>query len=217
MRHGQASVFKLLLAIMSNKHAIIFLVISTGFLFTSCLGIDTNVRISAEGNVDLALRYEVSIVVDQIGKLGANEKYLPLPVGRDDLLLAVSRAGGELLTWERQDSSDRFTIDTTIRFPELTAFAAFLDPSGQVVSYSENGNLHTLTMQLSNGLTPADEELTRFIETVFSDYQTSLTFTLPAKPITTSNLTVTDLQASFSMPSAQLYTSVTPIELVLEW
>ncbi|MFH2113804.1 MAG: hypothetical protein ABIJ86_04775, partial [Spirochaetota bacterium] len=145
------------------------------------------------------------------------ERYLPLPVGQDDMLLAVSRVGGELLSWNRDDGNERFVIEARIRFPDTVAFAAFLDPSGRAVSFSETEDLRSLSIQLSDGRTPADAELTRFIEAVFSDYQTSIDFVLPGVPTTASNLVVEGSRASFSMPSSQLYTSSTPVLLLLEW
>jgi hypothetical protein len=215
--HGHAAVFELVLLIMNIKHTGLLLATLVIFSFSSCVGIDAEARIDADGSVELTIRYEVSIAVEQIGKLGANERYLPLPVGQDDMLLAVSRAGGELLSWNRDDGTDRFSIDARMRFPDSRAFAVFLDPSGQAVSFSEAEGLRTLTMQLSAGRPPADEELTRFIETVFSDYRTSIRFVLPVAPNTATNLLVEGSSADFSMPSAELYTSTSPVRLVLEW
>jgi hypothetical protein len=215
--HGHAAVFKLVLFIMNIKHTGFLVVALVIFSFSSCVGIDAEARMDADGSVELTLRYEVSIAVDQIGKLGANEKYLPLAVGQEDMLLAVSRAGGELLSWNRNDGTDRFAIDARMSFPDTQAFAAFLDPAGQAVSFSDVEGNRTLTMQLSAGRPPADDELTRFIETVFSDYRTSIRFVLPGPPTTATNLLVEGTTASFAMPSPEIYTSSAPVLLVLEW
>lgn len=202
---------------MNIKHTGLALAILVIVSLSSCVGIDAEARIDADGSVEMTIRYEVSIAVDQIGKLGANERYLPLAVGQDDMLLAVSRTGGEMLSWNRDDRTDRFIINARIRFPDTGSFAAFLDPSGRAVFFSETGVLKTLTIQLADSRTPADVELTRFIETVFSDYRTSIKFVLPSAPSTASNFLVEGSSASFSMPSSKLYTSSTPVLLVLEW
>ncbi len=215
--HGHAAVFKLVLLIMNIKHANLVLVILIVVSFSSCVGIDAEARIDADGSVELSMRYEVSIAVDRIGKLGANERYLPLPVGQDDMLLAVSRTGGELLSWNRDEGNDRFTIDARIRFPDTAAFAAFLDPSGQAVSFSETEGVRRLTIQLSDGRVPADAELSQFIEVVFTDFRTAINFVLPRTPITATNLVVEGSHASFSMPSSQLYTSPIPVLITLSW
>ncbi|MDX9958033.1 MAG: hypothetical protein AB7T74_00715 [Clostridia bacterium] len=202
---------------MNIKHTGLLLATLVILSITSCVGIDAEARVDADGSVELTLRYEVSIAVDQIGKLGANEKYLPLAVGQDDMLLAVSRAGGELLSWNRNDETDRFIIDARIRFPDIQTFAAFLDPAGQAVNFSEAEGQKSLTMQLSAGRPPAEEELARFIGTVFADYRTSIRFVLPGPPTTATNLQLEGSTASFSMLSSELYSSSTPVLLVLEW
>jgi hypothetical protein len=202
---------------MNNKHTGIALVILSLISFSSCVGIDAEARIDSEGSVELTLRYEVSLAVDRIGKLGANERYLPLPVGQDDMILAVSRAGGELLAWSRDDGTNRFIVNARIRFPDTVSFAAFLDPSGRSVSFSETSVIKSLSIQLADGRVPADPELTRFIQAAFADYRISFNFTLPRRPSTSNNLVVEGSQARFSMPSSELYSSPVPVILVLEW
>lgn len=215
--HGQASVFKLVLIIMNIKQTGIALAIVVLFTLSSCVGIDAEARIDNEGSVDLTLRYEVSIAVDRIGKLGANERYLPLPIGQEDMILALTRAGGELLSWNREDGNDRFVINARIRFPDTAAFVSFLDPSGRAVTFIETSTNRSLSIQLTEGRVPADPELARFIQTVFSDYRTSIKFILPGLPSSATNFVVEGSQASFSMSSSELYTSATPVILDLGW
>ena len=78
------------------KRTTVLLAAASAILLSSCIGIDADARIAADGSVELAIVYTVSSAVDELGKLGANAGYLPLPVGRNDLELAASRAGGEL-------------------------------------------------------------------------------------------------------------------------
>lgn len=202
---------------MNIKHTGISLALLALLALSSCVGIDAEARIDVAGAVELTLRYEVSIVVDKIGKLGANAGYLPLPVGEADLRLAVSRAGGELLSWSRDDGIDRFVVNARIRFPTTSAFASFLDPSGRVVSFSGTNDSRSLTIQLSDGRAPTEPELTRFIQAAFSEYRTSIRFTLPRVPSSATNFVVEGSQARFTMPSSELYSSPTPVILVLQW
>ena len=202
---------------MNIKHTGIALAVVALLTFSSCVGIDAEARIDTEGSVDLTLRYEVSIAVDQIGKLGANERYLPLPIGQNDMILAVSRSGGELQSWSREDKNDRFVVNARISFPDTSAFAAFLDPSGRSVSFTETSTDRSLSIQLTDGRVPADQELARFIQTAFSDYNTSISLILPRVPSTATNFVLDGSQASFTMSSSALYTSATPVNLVVEW
>jgi hypothetical protein len=202
---------------MNIKHTGLAAALLAILALSSCVGIDAEARIDAEGAVELTLRYEVSLAVDRIGKLGANEAYLPLPVGQNDLLLAVSRAGGELVSWSRDDGIDRFIVSASIRFPATSNFAAFLDPSGQAASYSETVDGRILSIQLGDGRAPTDPELARFIQAVFSDYRTSISISLPRSPSAATNFVVDGSMARFTMPSSEVFSSPVPVVLELRW
>jgi hypothetical protein len=186
-------------------------------MFLSCVGIDANIRIMADGRVEMDLSYDISIFLDQIGKLGANERYLPLPVGQDDLVLAVRRAGGELLSWKRSDSADRMRIESRLSFPDTAALAAFMDPSGSKATADRADGRNRLVFQLSSGNPPADSELEDFVKLVFTDYRINMAFNMPRTPRTSSNMTVEGQRARFSMDSASLYTAQTPVLIELSW
>lgn len=202
---------------MNTKHLSIVGSFVLLLVLSSCVGIDAEARIAGDGSVELTMKYEVSIAVDRIGKLGANARYLPLPVSEEDLSLAATRAGGELLAWNREDRTNRFLISSRLRFPNPGSFATFLDPTGQGAGFSETSTGQRLTIQLSEGRVPADPDLVRFIQTVFEEYQISLNFILPRAPVTATGLSINGSRASFNMPAAELYASPSPVLLVLEW
>jgi len=199
------------------KHRFSFLALILPLLFVSCLGIDAEARIGNDGAVDLAMNYTVSAALDEIGKLGANAAYLPLPVGRDDLELAARRAGGELRSWSRKDDAESFVVTAALRFPNAAAFAAFLDPEGKMASYTESAGKSTLTMRLSEGTAPADKDLVEFIRVAFSDYAVSIRVSTPRAPASLEGFTVSGRTASFSMKAADLYGSASPVSLGLSW
>ncbi len=186
-------------------------------LLASCLGIDADARIGADGSVDLTLRYTVSTALDELGKLGANAAYLPVPIGRDDLELAAQRAGGELRSWSRKDGPESFVVTSALRFPTAASFAAFIDPAGKLASYTESGGRATLSMTLSEGTPPADKDLVEFIRVAFSEYAISIRLALQRNPSASSGFTVAGRNASFSMKAADLFGSPEPVTLVVSW
>jgi hypothetical protein len=193
------------------------LALGLALLSSSCIGIDSRVSIAANGSVSLTLDYKVSLAADELGRLDANTAYLPLPVGRADLELAASRAGGQLSSWSRSDAADNFTIKAALSFPSVSAFASFMDPTGQDAVYSEQGTRKTLSLRLGPGAPPADAELAGFVRQAFADYRVSLSFQLPAAIAENSGFTLEGRTARFEMPAAELYTSATPIALRLSW
>lgn len=186
-------------------------------VLASCVGIDTNVKISANGTVDVSIRYVVSNAADELGKLGANAKYLPLPVGEADLGLAASRADGELRSWVRKDGNESFAIDAALRFPNAGSFARFMDPAGELATYVEANGRSTLEMTLASGNTPAEPEVESFLDLAFGDYLVALTLELPRAPNAPQGFTVKGNTAAFSMKAADLYASPTPVKVSVTW
>ncbi|MBU0928859.1 MAG: hypothetical protein KKA67_14010 [Spirochaetes bacterium] len=186
-------------------------------LLASCIGIDADVRIGTDGSVDATIEYTVSIAVDELGKLGANASYLPLPVGRDDLDLAARRAGGELRSWSRKDGTESFAVSASLRFPDAAAFAAFLDPAGSLASFEEAGGKSTLSIRLSGGTPPADKDLAEFIRVAFTDYSIAIRVAAPRNPSAADGFALSGRNASFSMKAADLYASPDPVSLTLSW
>jgi hypothetical protein len=199
------------------KQRSLWAIIVATILMTSCLGIDSQASIGSDGVVDATLVYTVSVAVDELGKLGANAAYIPLPVGREDLDLAARRAGGELRSWSRKDGTESFAVSASMRFPTVSAFASFLDPAGTRASYSESGGRSTLSMRLSDGVAPADKDLLEFIRVAFSDYVIAVSLTTPRAPSASEGFTVSGRTATFSMKAADLYASEGPVTLSLAW
>lgn len=199
------------------KRSTLLLLAASAVLLSSCIGIDADARIAADGSVELTMAYTVSAAVDELGRLGANAGYLPLPVGRDDLELAASRAGGELRSWSREDGSESLTIQASLRFPSAASFASFLDPAGENASYAESGGRSTLTIRLSEGLDPADDYMLEFVRLAFADYAVKLKLTLPRTPTASDGLSVSGRVAAFSMKAADLYASSSPVTISLSW
>ncbi|MBN2875618.1 MAG: hypothetical protein JXM71_11030 [Spirochaetales bacterium] len=193
------------------------LILSFSLLFTSCIGIDADARVGADGSVEASLVYTVSTAVDEIGRLGSNAADIPLPVGRQDLELAASRAGGELVSWSRDDGPEAIVVNTSLRFPTVTAFALFLDPTGESARYTEAGGTSTLTLRLYEGANPAEDELIDFIKSAFSDYAVSLRLEFPRTPAASEGFVVSGRTAVYEIAAADLYASTVPVFVQVSW
>ncbi len=189
----------------------------------SCLGIDAQASIAADGSMQVAIAYTVSAAADELGRLGANQAYLAIPVGRDDLALAASRAGGELRSWKRGDKpdgtagSEAFVVNAELAFPSPAAFASFLDPAGERASFASSGGVSTLSIRLSDGIAPADTDVADFVRVAFSDYVVALRLRTPSPPASASGFALSGREASFSMKAADLFASPEPVSLSLSW
>lgn len=194
-----------------------FLVPLAAALFlASCVGIDADARIGADGAVELAITYTVPSALDQFGRLDANAAYLPLPIARADLELAASRAGGNLRAWSRSETDSGIAIKAELRFPDPLSFARFMDPELSMASYAASGGVKTLSLRLISG-TPPDPDWAAFLRTAFGDKTISLRFTLPQAPVSHSGATLSGRALSFSQPAAELYASAQPVIISFSW
>lgn len=198
------------------KQSLCLLLLSC-LLFSSCIGIESSSEIKEDGKIQLKLVYSVSPAIDELGKIGANQVYLPLAIGKEDMQLAASRAGADLRSWKREDSSQLILITANIDFPDPYSFALFLDPSGELAVYSLDANINSLTLILSRGNTIAEPDFVDFIKTVFDNYEVSLKFTLPSKPVSVKGFTVNDKIVNFKMKAADIFSSKEPLQLNISW
>ncbi len=199
------------------KHSLRFLPFLVSLLLVSCIGIDADITVGADGAVDVSMRYTVSLALDELGKLGANAGYLPMPVGQADLELAATRAGGALRSWSRKDGSEATVITAALRFPTASAFALFLDPRGEAAVFTELDGKSRLRIDLYKGTNAADADLIEFIKTAFSDYIVSIRMELPRTPTANGGFLVSGRTASFSMKAADLYSRATPVSIDVSW
>lgn len=183
----------------------------------SCVGVASDARIAADGSVRLELTYTVASAAGELGRLGENAAYLPLPVGRDELELAARRAGGGLASWSRSDASDRFTIRASLSFPNVVALASFFDPAGEKAVYQEAAGRRTLSLALGGDTPSAAPELVEFVRVAFGDYEIALRFELPSAVLASEGFTVSGRAASFAAKAAELFAAPAPRRLSLSW
>ncbi len=199
------------------KHSLPILILLVSIFLVSCIGIDADVTVGTDGAVEVSMRYTVSAALDELGKLGSNAEYLPLPVGQGDLELAATRAGGTLQSWSRKNGSESSTITASLKFPDVSTFALFLDPLGKAAVYTENNGTSSLKIDLYDGTRAEDTELVEFIKTAFSDYIVSIRLELPRTPRATGGFLVSGRVASFSMKAADLYAQASPVSISVSW
>lgn len=202
---------------MRHSRRLAVLSLACALALASCVGIDADIRIGADGAVDLNLTYTVSNAADELGKLEANAAYLPFPVGRDELGLAATRAGGALSAWSRTDGVESFTVKASMRFPNPAALASFMDPAGELAVYAEAAGRKTLSLTLAMGTPPADQDFAAFVRSVFGSYAVSLRFRLPKAAVASSGLAVEGQTLSFTKPAAELYASQVPVTVSMSW
>lgn len=184
------------------------------FVLASCIGMDADINIAANGRVDCTLVYTVSQSIDQFGKIDGNA--LPLPISREDFALAANRSGGTVQNWRREEGKENFTIRTALSFPDPQSFARFMDPGLENAVYTEAGGIRTLRLVLSEGINP-NRELADFLRMAFADYRIKLSFNLPANIRDGKNLGINGRNAIYENSAADLYSATEAQFIEISW
>jgi len=191
---------------------------------------DADIEIRGNGSGTIKLGYRISRLVESMGKLDGNERWLPLPVGRADLERTVARVNGLSLSSfsSRQDETD-VSIQTELEFKNLQALGAFLDASGRTSSINQANGKTTLTMRFAEGGGQLDPELKRLVDEVFKDYLVAIRLKTPSVPASsgaaaaatpsmgTATINAETRTASYSASIAELLSASLPVVWTITW
>lgn len=141
-------------------------------LFTSCVGIDSKVKISANGSGTVTAEYRLSQELVAFGELEANKSVLPVPLTRADLEKSLAGAKGLSLTsWSSSPSGTDLVIKTSIDFDSLDSLVYYLDPRGELATHqSLEGGKHRIVFSLGDKMPPLDPEMKKMATQSFLPY-----------------------------------------------
>jgi hypothetical protein len=170
-------------------------------LFSSCIGIKTDIEVKRDLSGTARLEYTVSQELLDSGTLDGNENWPAFPVGRADFERTAARIDGlELRSYrERQQGDDRL-FEVALAFDHVSALSAFLGDNGQQFVYQNENGSHVITVLFNK--TPErgqpqayDDALLSLVRAAFSGYQFDFTVSVPGG------------EKTYSAPMADLLTS----------
>jgi hypothetical protein len=157
--------------------------VAVTLLLSSCIGIESDIRIRQDGSGVLTLSYTVSQFIKNIDA-GRSEKRLPLPVNEEEFRRSAERVDGLRLTdlQEREDE-ENIHIQAKLEFDSVEAVNA-LGSDGQLGITLETRDGTTTFRQLvyqgQQGEEITEESL-EMIETFFEGYELVYSVTAPAQ------------------------------------
>ena len=152
-------------------------------LLSSCIGIESDIRIRQDGSGVLTLSYTVSQFIKNIDA-GRSEKQLPLPVNEEEFRRSAERIEGLRLTdlVEREDEENVY-IRAELEFDNVEAVNA-LGREGQLgITLETQGDTTTFRQLIYEGQQGEEvtEESLKMIETFFEGYELVYSVTVPAQ------------------------------------
>ena len=152
-------------------------------LLSSCIGIESDLRIRQDGSGVLTLSYTVSQFIKNIDA-GRSEKQLPLPVNEEEFRRSAERIEGLRLTdLEEREDEENVYIRAELEFDNVEAVNA-LGREGQLgITLETQGGTTTFRQLIYEGQQGEEvtEESLKMIETFFEGYELVYSVTVPAQ------------------------------------
>lgn len=159
------------------------LLVATTLLLSSCIGIESDIRIRQDGSGVLTLSYTISQFIKNIDA-GRSEKQLPLPVNEQEFRRSAERIEGLRLTdVEQREDEENVYIQAELEFDSVEAVNA-LGRDGQLgISLESQGGTTTFRQLIYQGQQGEEitEESLEMIETFFDGYELVYSVTVPAE------------------------------------
>ena len=195
--------------------------VAAALLLSSCIGIESEIRIRQDGSGVLRLSYTVSQYIKNIDA-GRSEKQLPLPVNEEDFRRsAESIEGLRLNNLEEREDEDNVYIQAELEFDNVEAVNA-LGKDGQIgITLETQGGTTTfrqLIYEAQQGQEITEESL-EMIETFFEGYELVYTVTAPdeVRDHTLGELGSDGRTVTYTITVPEILKSTEPLVLEVVW
>lgn len=192
------------------------------FLLSSCIDVDENITVSADGSGVVDLSYRVARVAVDLPRATGTSVSFPLPPNPGAIESSVAKAPG-LALQSFTPVSEVATIGakTTIRFDRVDLLNALLENgAGRGFTYLSTPTLATFTQRIYPGNPSGiDQQTLDMVKSLFGDYKLVFSLHTPRR-IQTVNIGSTSRDgttASYSTTIPDIIQSKTPIVWEVTW
>lgn len=152
-------------------------------LLSSCVGIDTKVKITSGGSGTVSAEYRLSEELVSFGELEANKAMLPVPLTKADVENSLRSAPGlHLDSWSSRKDGTDLLIKTVISFDSLDSLMLYLDPKGELAKHSAGAEGHRIVFTVGDRLPSLDADMKQIAQDAFAPYSFKFVVELPSPP-----------------------------------
>jgi hypothetical protein len=159
-------------------------------VLSSCVGIDSNLSIRANGSGTLSLTYRVSQLIVNLGNPSDGRSVVPLPLSRSDFERSIQTTQGRvrLTRFDRSEDQKDITIRAELAFDSIDALSQMDAFQSAQIRSSTDGGTRTFSELIAKApREPLTDDSLKMVDAFFGGY--NLTFTIEApQPIKTNNL-----------------------------
>jgi len=167
-----------------RKLSLAVLVLISVFLITSCLDVETDIRLKKDGTVDVSLTYSFSPESADFGRgFGADEPW-PFPLTEKDFEQQALRVGGVEVRRYRvhHDSDGGEQIDVRLKADSIESLSSYLGMDFEIRN-SGNGSTMLFTLPVAENYEGADPGFRENLENVIGNSTFSISFRPPSAPV----------------------------------
>jgi hypothetical protein len=183
------------------KHIIWYLGIASLILMNSCLGVEADISLHADGSGKIALEYRVSQMLESLGRLDGNEHWPSVPVGRADFERTVARIQGlRLVSFSSKEAPSVSGIlggkdlvtKVSLEFKNSDALLAYWGSTGTRTSLIQRDGKSILRLALMDPFTDTiDSDLLSLLKEISAGYEISFSLSAPQNATLSFNPSIT--------------------------
>ncbi len=207
---------------MNKPLSCVLLFTLTFFVLSGCLTLDTAITFEEDNSGRVELNYTVSSMVMNLGKLGEEDSFVPLPISENDFIAAARIVEGlDLVSIRTDEDESGVHVEAVMEFDGIEALSAFLFPGEEgSLTLSPAGEASRLRYLI---FTPPGEPVPdrsmEMIRTFFAEDSLSFTVTAP-RAITGVNrgdVLENGVSTSLNISIPELYESGEEIVWEIQW
>ncbi|MDR0636380.1 MAG: hypothetical protein LBF87_04810 [Treponema sp.] len=182
-------------------------------LLSSCIGVNADMVLRANGSGSITLEYHVSQFLESLGKLDGNENWPLIPVGRADFERSVQRIEGlKLVSFASRKREADIVYTVKLEFSGLDALVRFLDATGNRAVLTQEAGTTRLSLTLSSGQ-DIDPDLLSLFASVSQPYSIAISLSAPNN----ADLSVSgDIAGASIVPSGRKVSFSAPLPALLK-
>jgi len=154
-------------------------------LLSSCLGIDSRIKISRDGSGTVGAEYRLSQELVAFGELESNRSMLPVPLTRADLENSLKGAKGlSLKSWTSAPSGTDLLIKVAIDFDSIASLVYYLDPRGELARHETlPDGKNRIQFSMGEKMPPLDPDMKTIATQSFLPYSFKFAIETPTAPV----------------------------------
>ncbi len=188
-------------------------------VLTSCIDIETSIQMNEDGGGTAAVSYSVSKLVMELGRLGDDDSFSPLPVSETDFLATAAMIPGmEVRSVSVREDETAVNIESEFEFDSAEALSAFFSPGTENgPSLTREGEETVFRYTLFTAAEEISDESMKMVESFFAEDEIILRLRAPSDINSVSLGTVEGNTAVYSATILEIFSENKDILWEVRW